>query len=155
MDLSESYNIPDRSIIPDRCLQIDRRFLQSRLKRKSSLPSTTQDLEQRPTLTGVARELTGRVFSHPAPEEPMVPFHRRELERNRRAVNREEEENPDPELPTYRESTRGRTTMPSPPLPVHFSDGHHGPIIDGVSVIAFTIPEQAPPKYEVEADRLA
>jgi hypothetical protein len=64
----------------------------------------TEQIGPTPTLRGVARDMSSRVFHHPADregEEEYVPFHRRSMSTvGGEAVRREHLES-DPELPSY------------------------------------------------------
>ena len=127
-------------------------------KRNGTLPITTQDLGERPTLRQTALDITGRASRRDEGEDPYVPYHRRSLSTDiGRDVSRVEE-NLDPELPTYRafhpprlevavtnpsgESTSGQTTLPARPAAAHVSGRRHGPIFGEPEVVV------PPPKYE-------
>ncbi|WVR08156.1 hypothetical protein IAU60_005202 [Kwoniella sp. DSM 27419] len=101
----------------------------------SVLPSTVQDLsENRPTLSGVARDVTSHFSTRPGHHgegEPYVPYHRRDLG----AVNRVQDHNGSTtSLPAY-----GADSLPVPP------HATYDPTRGRAGVIPLYT--EAPPKY--------
>lgn len=119
-----------------------RKAKEHKAKRNGTLPTTTQDLGERPTLRQTALDITGRVGRREECDEPYVPYHRRSLSTDMgRDVSRVEE-SLDPDLPTYRESTSGQTTLPARPAAAHVSGRRPGPIFGETGGLV------PPPKYE-------
>jgi len=106
----------------------------------ASANQTAQVVHDIPSLSGVASDITRRLFVNPRPatEEEYVPYHRRNLDRPSMGVERAEDD-ADPELPTYLETT----ALPSPPPASYQSPD----MIRHEHAAQANMPVDAPPKY--------